>query len=343
MKYYTEEGYLNMEEIISDPNPFIFIVCSRGSGKTFGALKYIHDHDQHFILMRRTQTQADMVQSDELNPFKSLYTELGEDYLYKFKKVAKSITGIYKEADGQLERKGLLLALSTISNIRGFDASDVDILIYDEFIGEKHERPIKHEGIAFLNAIETIGRNRELKGKPALKVICMANSNDLANPLFIQLGLVRYAEKMIRKEIEKISLPERSLSLYILNHSPISQKKADTALYRLSGKSEFTDMAISNSFSLEFTEMVRSLSLKEYRPLVAVGEIVIYQHKSDLRYYVTDHLSGKPEIYGSSEIDIQRFSNNFYHLKLSYLNRHIYFESYVLQVLFEKYFKLCYI
>lgn len=343
MSYYLESGYLDMAKIIEDPNPFIFVVDMRGSGKTFGALKYVADTNKNFIFMRRTQTQADLVKTEELNPFKALYNELGDDYLYTFGKVAKGITGIYHMNGEKKERKGLLLALSTISNIRGFDASDVDILIYDEFIGEKHERPIKLEGWAFTNAIESIARNRELKGRPPLKVVCMANANDLANPLFIQLGLVRYAEKMIRKDVERLSLPERGLSLYMFRSSPIADKKKQTALYKLTGGSDFAEMALYNNFSLEFTEMVKSLSLKEYRPMVEVGEIAIYAHKSKQLYYVTDHRSGNPERYGSSEIDIQRFVNNYYYLKLSYLNRHITFESYVLQVLFEKYFKLCYI
>ena len=235
---------------------------------------------------------------------------------------------------------GYIMALSTISNVRGFDTSDCTLLIYDEFIGEKHEKPIRNEGMAFMNALETIGRNRELSGRPPLKVMCMANSNDLASPLFIELGLVRYAERMLRKGIETMKIPDRDIMLIIAKHSPISAKKAETALYRMAGDSAFTQMALDNSFSLEFTEMVKSISLKEYRPLVAVGEIVIYQHKSKLLYYVTDHLSGHPEKYGTSEIDIRRFANNYYWLKISYFNRHIYFESFILQVLFERYFKL---
>ena len=95
-----------------------------------------------------------------------------------------------------------MLALSTISNVRGFDATDRDVLIYDEFIPERHERPIKDEATAFFNAIETIQRNRELEGKDPLTVLCLANANELANPLFIELKLVKRAMALIRKGIE---------------------------------------------------------------------------------------------------------------------------------------------
>lgn len=339
MRIFRDDGYLDVESIAGSAT-YIFMVLARGTGKTFGTLKYAIDSGQKFIYMRRTQTQADMIRTDEMSPFVSLYRELGEDYLFRLKSVAKNVTGIYRVKGEELELRGYIMALSTISNVRGFDTSDCSLLIYDEFIGEKHEKPIRNEGMAFMNALETVGRNRELKGLPPLKVICMANSNDLASPLFIELGLVRHAEKMIRKGIEAMKIPDRDIMLIIARHSPISAKKAQTSLYRMAGDSAFSQMAIENSFSLEFTEMVESRSLKEYKPLVQVGEICIYQHKSRLLYYVTDHISGHPDRYGSSEIDIRRFANNYYWLKISYFNRHIYFESFVLQVLFERYFRL---
>ena len=343
MKIFRDDGYLDVESIVGSAT-YIFMILARGTGKTFGALKYAVDSGRKFIYMRRTQTQADMIRTDEMSPFVSLNRELGDSYLFRLKPVAKNVTGIFRkrlnEGKEDLQLIGYIMALSTISNVRGFDTSDCDLLIYDEFIGEKHEKPIRNEGMAFMNALETIGRNRELTGRPPLKVLCMANSNDLASPLFIELGLVRHAEKMLRKDIQAMKIPERDIMLIIARNSPISARKAETSLYRMAGDSAFTQMAIENSFSLEFTEMVKSISLKEYRPMVRVGEIVIYQHKSQLLYYVTDHMSGHPDSYGSSEIDIRRFANNYYYLKLSYFNRHIYFESFVLQVLFERYFKL---
>lgn len=344
MNLYLENGYLNMKEIIESPYPYIFMVLSRGTGKTFGSLKYALDSGHKFIYMRRTQTQADMIRSEEMSPFASLHRELGDDYLCRVKSVSKNITGVYRVRQNEngeaLELTGFIMALSTISNVRGFDTSDCDLLIYDEFIGERHEKPIRLEATAFLNAIETIGRNRELTGRHPLKVVSMANSNDLANPLFIELGLVKTAEKMIRKGIESYAIPDRGILMIISGSSPISEAKQDTALYRMTGESSFSQMALENAFSLEFTEMVKSMSLKEFRPLVEVGEIVIYQHKAKLLYYVTDHRSGKCPVYGSSEIDIRRFANNYYFLKLSYLNRHMYFESFIFQALFEKYMNM---
>ena len=346
--YYTEDGYLDIEKIIeNDRSTFIFIVGARGIGKTFGILKYMLDRKNKFIYMRRTQTQVDMIKSEELNPFKSLRTELGDDYALCMKSINKNITGVYKaeKNDEGIEKASgsalaYVMALSTVSNIRGFDASDCDFLCYDEFISERHEKPLTSEGTAFLNAVETIGRNRELKGQKPLRVICLSNSSNLANPIFTELKLITACERMLNKGKDYLRLPERDVSIYILHDSPISKRKADTSLYRLAGDdSDFSQMSLKNDFNQEYFGQIKSLNLKEYKPLVKVGEICVYKHKSQRLWYVTDHASGEPEVYDSSDVELRRFANDYYYLKTAHLNRHVFFESYIQQVLFERYLK----
>ena len=346
---FDKNGYLDFKYIFSNEMTYKFIVGGRGTGKTFGALKYVIDNNIKFIFMRRTQTQVDMIKSDELNPFNALYSELGNKYRFIMKKINKNITGVYK---GKLNDKndyiatgsplGYIMALSTISNIRGFDASDVKVLIYDEFIGEKHEKSISSEGTAFLNAIETIARNRELKGEKPLEVLCLSNSNDLANPIFIELKLVSICEKMIQKKQDLKNIPSRELALFIINESPISKKKEQTSLYKLSGvDSEFSKMSIKNEWANEHLDLIASKSLKEYKPLVKVGEIVIYENKNKRNFYVTEHASGTYANYDTSAIELKRFRNDYDFLLYAYLNRAIFFESYIQQILMEKYIGIC--
>ena len=340
--YYTEKGYIDFDRLLAkDPQPYKFIVGARGIGKTFGILKYMIDHGMKFIYMRRTQTQVDLIKNDELNPFRSLYLELGEKYLFTVRSINRNVSGIYAVNEELLpegEPIGYIMALSTVSNIRGFDASDVDYLVYDEFIGEKHEKPIRSEGTAFLNALETIGRNRELTGREPLKVVALSNSTNLSNPIFIELKVITTCEKLIKKGKDEITIPERGISIYIIRKSPISAAKKTTALYRLAGsESDFAQMALENEFNKEYFGQVKSRSLKEFRPLVHVGEICIYKHKDRREWYATDLVSGHPEEYDSSEIELERFRNDYYYLKLAYLNRHVYFTSYIQQVLFENY------
>lgn len=345
---FDNNGYLDFQYIMDHSLTYTFIVGGRGIGKTFGALKYVLDNNVKFIFLRRTQTQIDMIKNEDLNPFRALESVLGEDYATVIKKLNKNITAVYraeKDADGIYKACGLplgyLMALSTIANIRGFDASDVDCLIYDEFIGEKHESKIQHEGTAFLNAIETIARNRELSGRKPLKVIGLSNSNMLANPLFIELQLVTECEKMLNRGQTLRNLPLRDLTLILLNITPISEKKAQTSLYKLAGRdSSFSKMALDNEFTAEEMADIKSLSLREYRPIVTVGELNIYRHKSRNDYYITGHSSGSPSQYDSSPMELKRFRHDYYYLWLAYLRRAVIFESYIYKVLFEKYYEV---
>lgn len=345
---FDNNGYLDFQYIMDHSLTYTFIVGGRGIGKTFGALKYVLDNNVKFIFLRRTQTQIDMIKNEDLNPFRALESVLGEDYATVIKKLNKNITAVYraeKDADGIYKACGLplgyLMALSTIANIRGFDASDVDCLIYDEFIGEKHESKIQHEGTAFLNAIETIARNRELSGRKPLKVIGLSNSNMLANPLFIELQLVTECEKMLKRGQTLKNLPLRDLTLILLNITPISEKKAQTSLYKLAGRdSSFSKMALDNEFTAEEMADIKSLSLREYRPIVTVGELNIYRHKSRNDYYITGHSSGSPSRYDSSPMELKRFRHDYYYLWLAYLRRAVLFESYIYKVLFEKYYEV---
>lgn len=342
MKLYSDNGYLNIEAVLNIDVPFIFVVGGRGTGKTFGALKYVVDNDKRFMFMRRTQSQLDLINKPEFSPFKPLNSA------YKWDITSESITkynaGFYHshETDnGRIEAVGAPLgyscALSTVSNLRGFDASDIELLIYDEFIPEKHERPIKNEGPALLNAYETMNRNRELEGKKPLKLLCLANANDLGNPIFMELNLIGKAENMRRKEQELSIDYTRGIALIILTKSPISDAKASTALYKLAAGSEYSDMALANTFAELKTDNIKSMPLSEYKAIVTVGEITIYKHKANKTYYVSTHCTGSPESFTTSDIDLKRFYRKYSYVLDSYMNNKVYFENSMCEILLTKY------
>ena len=340
---YTQKGYIDFEYLMNkDANTFKFIIGGRGSGKTYGAIQYALNHDLKFFFMRRTQTQIDLIKDVQFSPFKSV------DPSIVTKSINKNLSGVYRGSlteEGYIPEGapvGYMCALSTISNIRGFDASDVDIIIYDEFIGEAHERPIKNEGQAFLNAYETINRNRELEGKHPVQVLALANSNMLANPLFVELQLVSPVEKMLNTGSPVYKNNDRQVSVYLINRSPVLNRKEKTALYKLSGPdTEFSKMALSNEFTAEEMDHIETQDLKQYKLICIVGEIAVYKHKSLKIYYVTNHISGSTEYkYQAANMDLKRFRRDQYFLWLAYLGGKILFESYVYKVLFEKYFAI---
>lgn len=331
-KIYLPSGYLNIRGILSYKCTFNFIVGGRATGKTYGALSTVLDDNIKFMLMRRTQAQADLINKPDFSPFKpvcddkhiEITTAPVSNYNAKFIKDEAVI--------------GYTCALSTIANMRGFDASDVKLLIYDEFIPERHERPIKSEGSAFLNAYETMNRNRELKGKRPLTVLCLANAFDIANPIFLELGLVGIAEKMKQNGRELYIDREKSILILMPDSKKILKEKNETALYKLTEGSEFSKMALNNEFIYNPTDNIKSLPLREFRPVVTVGEITIYKHKSKRLYYVSEHRTGDPPKFTTDEISLKRYLKNygmrFYRL---YMQNCFRFENMLTKSLFELY------
>lgn len=335
MSIYLDSGYIDIQKILSYDMPFNFIIGGRGTGKTYGALLSAYNNNRRFILMRRTQTQCDLINKPEFNPYKAINIDIDRNITVK--SISKYNSKMV-EADEDTERIiGYTCALSTISNMRGFDASDVSLLIYDEFIPEKHERPLKNEGSAFLNAYETINRNRELKGQKPLQVLCLANAFNIANPIFLELGLVGRCEKMKNAGNEIYIDKSRGILIVMLYNSRISKAKADTALYRLSSGS-YTDMALSNDFIYNSTDNIKSLSLSEYKLICTIGEISIYRHKANRKYYVSEHRTGTAPLYKSDEVNLMRYRKNHGLLLYSaYMKNNVIFENILTKSLFELY------
>ena len=334
MNIYQEDGWLDLEAIESIDVPYIFVFGGRGIGKTYGMQERIdHAHRGETFFMRRTKTEWDIITDDRMNMF-STYNQ-DHDTAFHF----KTEKGIAQILDGDAWI-GLSAPLSTFSNLRGFDNfGRIKIMYYDEFIPERHKAKIRNEHEVFLNVYESINRNRELKGNKPLKCVCFANSNDIKNPLFLGLNLVTMAEKMKRKQKEIMIDGKRGVALVDCCYSPISQRKAETALYRMAGEGDFFNMAIRNEFTNALLPSV-SRPLIEYRPLVGVGEINIYQHKSNGRFYVSATRQKNAPYYSANDTQLEIFRMRYDALYDAFYAMRIEFESNIMQLLFMTYLKI---
>lgn len=289
------------------------------------------------MLMRRTQSQADIISKPEFSVFKPLNDDLMIDV--RVRSISKYNAVFYEPSDDGDIIIGYTCALSTIANMRGFDATDISLIIFDEFIPESHERPLKHEADALFNAYETMNRNRELKGIAPIQLLCLANANDIANPLFEKLGIIRIADKMQKTGAERWTDDKRGIQLIMLHHSPISSKKGGTVLYNLTAGTEFADMALENAFEVDRSH-VRPRPLTEYIPVCQIGELCIYRHKSNNMLYASTHYSGVfNTVFTLSDTDLihyQRLYRTHWDL---YISGKIDFEDILAEKLFLKYWK----
>lgn len=347
---YDSLGFINIHGIINfDPVNlcWILIVLGRGTGKTFSALKEGVERADlglgSFIYMRRTQDQCDLISKPEFSPINALNQQANFDLMMS--PLTKKNAGIFHSEvnkDGVAVPKGAALGitagLSTFRNLRGLSLEACSLMIYDEFVPEPTERPLRNEGKALENAYETVNRNRELLGKDPLICLCMGNADDLANPLFQHFGWTDRAEWMVKNDREYYFDYGRRTAIYIPHDSPISKAKAGTALYAMSGHSKFTDMAINNRFAQEGIQGIKARDLKEYVPLVSLPSICIYKHKDRKTFYASAHLSGSPTRFDDTDMDLARFRRKYVYLWDAYMNNRIEFESYSLMRTFENVF-----
>lgn len=343
MNFYLDSGFVNARVWFEDPAPFVVALGGRGIGKTFGALDYLTgDGLQKHIYMRRTQAQIDACKIAELNPYKSVNDFRGRSFIMSA--MGKYTAGVYKgeEKDGAIKPSGapagLGIALSVFANIRGVDGLGYNVMLFDEFIKEAHERPFAREGDAFLNAYETLNRNRELQGKPPLKAVLLSNSNDLRSPILDALGVVDLIDRMNRRGKRHGTAADGAISIYLYPDSPISERKKTTALYKVANSEDFQSMALENKFSAANYENVKSCPIREYTPLVSVAGVTVYAHINNGTFYVVDGVKS-PVVYTTLPNDVRAFRRAYVYLYDALLRRQLYYASAPVKVRFERVFE----
>lgn len=340
MSIYLDNGYIDMEALFLHQASFVTIIGARGTGKTYGASSYllkVCNNDRQFIWLRRTGIEADIIRTKDASPFKKYCLDNNIEPP-EIKRVSKQVSGVFVNE----ECIGFICGLSTFASIRGAEGlfAKVKYTFYDEFIPEAHVRKMRGEYHALLNFYETVNRNRELEGSEALKLVMASNSNDLANPWFMGLEMVDSVAKLQKKGQEKAYFPDRDLLVINAMNSKISLKKAKTALYKLNKEQSFNDMALSNFFAIDTTN-ISSRRLKDYVPVVKYGEMCIYLKKDESEFYVNCHSVGNVRTikYGTKDAEVF-FKRTYGYVMASYIfNRDVIFENQTARILFEKAFE----
>lgn len=305
MNLYQNNGYLNIDYVLSKKCPFTLVIGGRGTGKTYGAICYSLDHKKDIAFIRRTQTQIDMLSKPDLNPFQAVAYD--RNMVISTVPASKQHSLITVGAGEEQYTLGFMAALSTFSNMRGFSSENTNLLIYDEFIPEIHERAIHNEDTAFFNMYETINRNREIKGQDPLQCLLLSNSNFLASPILLALGLADVLPAMRDKGQTEYINKQRGIALFNLWNSPISEQKRHTALYKAVSGSSYSRMALENTFSMDDLRDISPRSLKGCKLLSRIGKVYLYRDPSGL-WYVSLHGAGKPKReYEITPEDVRRF------------------------------------
>lgn len=341
MGLYHENGYLNMPWIRDRGFDYNGVITSRQVGKTYGTLKMFLEDKSYFLLFRRRSAEIDTFYDPTLFPFNKLNKDLGRD-IHINKKRGETGKGMAMHFCDEDDREiGMASALSTFSNLRGFDGSRIDTVMFDEFIKEPHVARIKEEASAFFNALITINSNRELNGLPPVKVYFFGNPFELSTPILERLDLVDMALKLNSSLKDEIySDRERSLTLIFPHESPITKRQLkETSVARLL-KGTDTAALYENRYSDNVSNEICVKPLQEYIPRATIDGVYYYKHKSKFEWYGTRKRSGTFKEYSADAVGIRKFRAENYKAYDAYLRNRMYFSEYSSELSFKKIFKL---
>lgn len=269
MKFFDIRDYLN------DLKPISIIIGGRGIGKTYSALSFMIENKKRFLYMRNTRQQISECCSDFGNPFKRLNKDKGWNIQLSPEKEHINIL------DDDMNVIGYASPLSVFENLRGADLSDVDYIVFDEFI--ENRKLLFDQFKCFVNMRETVGRNRELLGEAPLVTILLSNAQSLNSPILAGYDLIPDIEGMIKSGQKKL---KREDTLVLLPESEVSELKKNTSTYRGITNTRVYKENIENKFANDSFYGICKRNIREYRPICKIDDMYIYIHKSSFRKYV---------------------------------------------------------
>ena len=313
---YEKGGWVNIPALARLGCWCYVIIGKRQVGKTYGTLKYMLEQNKYFLYLRRTSDEFDAVCADPvLNPFLPLEKEGYTVDIAKNKSISYTVGDYEKDEDGKhhiVKPRAVGMTLTSISKIRGFNGSMFSDVVFDEFIPERIVVKRKAEGDAMLNAYVTINGNRELEGKPPLRLWLLANAFDMANGILMEMGLIPVLAKMMRQGLEYY-VTDTGICVAMPKSEEVTDKRSQTAFIKHMAKqknSKFYQMAMENKFSYNDLSNVRPMQLTHMIPAFVLDDMYVYEYDTQ-HYYVCRSRHDSREKYGTTSDNKKLFRQNY--------------------------------
>lgn len=302
------------EDKAAYPDAWLYVVYSgRGPGKTYSALWDCISNNVKFGYIKRTMDDIALISKDEFSPFKPINRDKGT--CIKGDPIGGGLIRFYNKVGEDKNDIGYGLAMSAIHKFKGFDISDIDELIFDEFIPQKSERVNRKEGELLLDLYMTISRDRIQRGKQELKLVMLANSTNLACPVLLTLGLVDIIADMQSNNMDILYLPDKRVMIHHIRYTPSISE--NMGIIQTMAGSLWADASISGNFAYNDFSAVRKMSIKGMFPVCAfkAGQqmYTVWRNKNNGIYYCTgSKTNNKIPVYNlDSEIDAKAFYLNY--------------------------------
>ena len=297
---YDNKYYYLSKDLIEYPDAWCYIVWSRRDvGKTYGALNLFREQNIKFCYMKRTNEDVEFICSGnslldvDPSPFRPINRDKG---CHIIPKIIKKGFGAFYNADDEDNIKGspigYIISLNSVKRIKGFDLSDADIMLLDEFIPQKGEIVKLSEGELLLDAYMTISRDRQERGRDPLRLILFANAEEISTPITNTMEITDMIADMNSKKLIHLYDEEREILFHHITEDeiPITEKQKK-GIFKGMYNTDWFDKSFGGEFSGNDFSNVVDMSLKNMQGMIHIyykrKDYYIYYHPIKSIYYMT--------------------------------------------------------
>lgn len=305
---------------------FFFAIGGRNAGKTYSTLKHCYINKIPFVFLKRTMEDVDLLCAGtgsigsknknefgvDLSPFKSINRDLGSNVkAYSIKKGLGAFYSHNEEGEPSGLPIGYLMALNAVTKYKGFDLSECDMIIFDEFIPNIYDRINRNEHTQLLDFIKTVSRDREHRGRYPLKCVLLANATSISNPILNGMEITDIVAEMQVKKREYTYLEKRGILIHLIKDNPeFEAVEKSSMLYAAMGDTAWGRTTFENEFGYNDFSAIDFTSLKGYKPVCrfAFQHKMYYIYRNQGKYYCTFSKHEGNKVYDlAKENDQKRF------------------------------------
>lgn len=247
--------YFNIEKLWSLNALLLFIISSRGAGKTYSAKEKILDRfenkNKKFLFLKRTETELEATTDgfwDDMVTEKRVFKHVKNRFYIGDRTVKRNEDTFEEEEEIHWKLFGYSGALSTTAKLKGISPQDVEIVLWDEFVAYDG-RYLSDEATRLLDVLETVGRMSD-----NIRLIATGNKNENGYyPILHELG----APISSNFEDNKIyRFKSGQIVVYSFTNEEYIKAKSKTKLGKVAKGTSYYEKMIDNKNLSSFTEMV---------------------------------------------------------------------------------------
>lgn len=299
MDLYQEDyndGYYHVGADLEEyPNNIIYDIWSRrGPGKTYSLLRYCLRKDMILMYVKRTNKDVDFITSYEGPAEKdpSPYMPINRDFGKNIRPHHQANGfAVFKDEDtGKIV--AFLASLNSLKILKGMDLSETDLMAMDEYIPLPGEVVKKDEGKMLLSLYETIKRDRVKRGRGHLKLVLLANADEISTPITNTLEIVDAMAdmNMLKQHVYEWKRRKIFLRHISMEDYPLAAEELDD-MYTVMQGTEWAEANYEGTFAYNDFTNIKQMSIKSMRCMYYLRyrktqEAYIYLRPSDGMYYM---------------------------------------------------------